>query len=98
MMKNDFITMKIMDIVAETSTNDGGIPLFLEIDRHLSTGQKVRLSMLGATPFSTSFLNSSIGDVIDKYGYEHFRKMVVFTQFRPAQVKYLQMYFDQVTS
>jgi chromosome condensin MukBEF MukE localization factor len=92
------ITLKIMDIVSGTSTNNEGIPLFLELDKYLSSGRKVRLSMADATSFSTSFLNSSIGDVIDKYGYEHFRKMVVFTQFRPAQVKYLQMYFDQVTS
>jgi STAS-like domain of unknown function (DUF4325) len=97
-MKDAPITLKIMDIVNGTATNDEGMLLFLELDKHLSVGQKVRLSMLEATPFSTSFLNSSIGDVIDKYGYEHFRKMVVFTQFRPAQVKYLQMYFDQVTS
>jgi STAS-like domain of unknown function (DUF4325) len=97
-MKDAPITLKIMDIVTGTATNDEGMLLFFELDKHLSIGQKVRLSMLEATPFSTSFLNSSIGDVIDKYGYEHFRKMVVFTQFRPAQVKYLQMYFDQVTS
>jgi STAS-like domain of unknown function (DUF4325) len=97
-MHNVPITLKIMDIVSGTATNDEGIPLFIELDKYLSKGQKVRLSMLEATPFSTSFLNSSIGDIIDKYGFDTFRQMVIFIQFRPAQLKYLKMYFDQVTS
>ena len=95
-MKDASNIIKIMDIVTGTATNDDGMLLFLEIDKYLSIGQKVRLSMVGATPFSTSFLNSSIGDLIDKYGVEETRKMIVFADFTSVQLKYLKMYFDQI--
>ena len=95
-MKDAPITIKIMDVVAGTATNDDGMLLFLAIDKYLALGQKVRLSMAGATPFSTSFLNSSIGDLIDKYGVEKTRKMIVFADFTSVQLKYLKMYFDQI--
>ena len=95
-MKDIPITIKIMDIVAGTATNDDGMLIFREIDKCLALGQKVRLSMAGATPFSTSFLNSSIGDLIDKYGVEKTRKMVTFIDFTSIQLKYLKMYFDQI--
>ncbi len=97
-MESTLITLKVMDIVVGTATNNDGLPLFLALDKHLSKGQKVRLSMMEATPFSTSFMNASIGDIIDKYGFETFRHSVAFVQCRPAQAKYLKMYIDQITN
>ena len=86
-----------MDVVKGTATNDEGIPLFNSIDTILAKGQKVRLSLEDCTPFSTSFLNTSFGDLIDKYGLDHFKSQIIYTQIKPSQVKNIKHYLEQMS-
>ena len=86
-----------MDVVTGTATNDEGIALFNSIDNLFSKSQKVRLSLEDCTPFSTSFLNSSIGDLIDKYGLNRFKSDIVYTKIKPSQIKKLQSYLEQIS-
>jgi STAS-like domain of unknown function (DUF4325) len=96
-MQDSIITIRIMDVVSGTATNAGGIALFANIDKILSTNQKVRLSLDDCTPFSTSFLNSSIGNLIDKYGIDKFKSLIVYSQIKPSQIKKLKSYLEQVS-
>ena len=95
-MKEALITIRLMDVVTGTSTNTDALPLFNAIDTILSNNQKVRLSLDGATPFSTSFLNSSIGSLADKYGLDNMRKRIVFTNLKESQIKAIKRYFDLI--
>ncbi len=97
-MQDSITTIRIMDVVTGTSTNIEGIALFNCIDKYLSCGQKIRLSLEGCTPFSTSFLNSSFGDLIDKHGLDKFKSMIVYSNIKPSQIKKIQGYFERISS
>jgi hypothetical protein len=96
-MQDSITTIRLMDVVAGTATNVEGIMLFNVVDNILSNNQKVRLSLEGATPFSTSFLNSSIGSLVDKYGIETIRKRLVFSNLTKSQIKKITSYFEMVS-
>ena len=96
-MQDSISTIRLMDIVSGTSTNAEGLLLFNVLDNILLTSQKVRLTLDGATPFSTSFLNSSIGCLVDKYGIEATRKRLVFLNLTKSQIKKMTSYFEMVS-
>lgn len=96
-MQDAIPTIRLMDIVSGTSTNGEGLILFNVMNNLLLNNQKVRLSLEGATPFSTSFLNSSIGNLIDIYGIETIRKRLVFSSLTKSQIKKMTSYFEMVS-
>ncbi len=85
-----------MDVVSGTATPADGITLFFQLDKAVASNQKTRLSLANATPFSTSFLNTSFGDLADKYGLNTLRTLIVFTDITPSQLKKLKSYFEQL--
>lgn len=96
-MKDSLITIQLMDVVSGTSTNADGFALFTAIDKYLSQNIKTRLSLDGATPLSTSFLNSSIGSLADKYGVDDMRKKIVFTNLTTPQINTIKRYFELIS-
>ena len=96
-MQDSIPTIRLMDIVSGTSTNAEGLILFNVMNNLLLNNQNVRLSLEGATPFSTSFLNSSIGSLVDKYGIENVRKKLVFSNLTKSQIKKMTNYFEMVS-
>lgn len=95
-MQDNFVEIQLMDVVSGTSTNADGLALFIFLDEALSQNQKVRLSFLNATPFASSFLNSSFGNLVEKYGIDQFRMSVVITNYSLAQVKKVKEYIEQI--
>lgn len=69
----------LKDIVRGTSTNLEAETLFSEINKSISKGETVSLSFTNITHVSSSFLNSSIGEIIDKFGFDYFVGHVKFT-------------------
>lgn len=96
-MHDAITTIRLMDIVPGTSTNADAVALFVAMDQLLDSGNKIRLSLESATPLSTSFLNSSIGNLVDKFGLEKFRSQVVFSHLTPSQIRSIKAYFDQIS-
>ena len=95
-MQNQAISIKMIDIVEGTSTNSDGLAIFIAVENHIQKGEKVKLSLLGATPLSTSFLNSFLGNLLDKYGIEKIRAFLIFSQLTPSQSRKLSSYFEQI--
>ncbi len=95
-MQDGFIEIQLMDVVSGTSTNADGLALFILLDEAMSQNKKVRLSFLNATPFASSFLNSSFGNLVEKYGIDQFRMSVVITNYSLAQVKKVKEYIEQI--
>ncbi|MEB2781583.1 STAS-like domain-containing protein [Algoriphagus persicinus] len=79
--------MKILltDIVSDTYSNAAGYSLYLVLKNKLKDGEVIQLSFLGASPPSTSFLNSSFGSLIDEMGLDDFLSLV-----KPAEVTHTQ--------
>lgn len=84
----------INNIVPETYTNISGSKLFDFLKEYFENGEKVKLSFDGLTPFSTSFLNSSFGKLIDIYGLNTFKSIVSPTDVNASQAKALKEYIS----
>ena len=72
-------TLVIKDLVTGTSTNSEAVPLFLEMKSIVESNTIVTLSFAGIDYVSSSFLNSSIGEFIEQFGFNYFASNVKFT-------------------
>ena len=88
-------TMKlyIKDIVKDTYTNASGDVLLSALQGYFQNGQPIILSFKDTTPPSTSFLNSSVGELLDKYGFTKFKSLVKFVDMTVTQSQVLKNYF-----
>ncbi|MBC7449102.1 MAG: STAS-like domain-containing protein [Hymenobacteraceae bacterium] len=87
-------TPTLMSIVTGTSTNAEGDALYAALLPYVRTGQVVRLSLHGATPMATSFLNTSFGQLIDDCGLNAVRASVKLVQYVPSHALRLKEYLD----
>jgi hypothetical protein len=60
----------VKDLVKSTFTNDDALPLMFKMSEFLDKGYSITLSFDGISGITSSFLNSSLGEVIDKYGLD----------------------------
>ncbi len=82
----------IKDIVPETYTNASGYSLFVVMENALDANEEMLiLSFEGVSITSSSFLNSSIGALIDKYGIKVFNR-VKAVKLTPTQSDVLKKY------
>lgn len=91
-------TIQISQIVKDTYTNSSGYTLYTVVYNIISKGNTVILSFKDSTPTSSSFLNSSLGELIDNFGFEKFKKQVKITDLNKSQLGILKRYFDSCSS
>ncbi len=85
-----------MTKVSGTTTNADAMPLYILLKKKLSADQTVVLSFRNSTPLSSSFLNSSIGRLIDEFGFDYFKSHVKIVHCSKSIVGRLKYYFDGV--
>lgn len=61
--------ISLKSIVLNTDTNVEGIKLYCVIEKSLKQNNIFILEIEDDMPLTSSFLNSSLGNVIDNYGY-----------------------------
>ena len=90
-------TLILRDIVKNSSSVDEGFVLFNHLKSAYLSNQTVILQVDSDLSLSSSFLNSSVGEFLDTYGFSNFRKTLKFkgskTQFERLN-KYIQEYRD----
>jgi len=86
--------IKLKDIIIDTYTNSSGYVLFTQIDNNFSKEEKIRISFKDTTPISSSFYNSSIGDLIEKYGYDEVKRKLKFEDLSKSQFQILQRFIE----
>ena len=84
--------INLNDVVNGTFTNDEGAKLYAALAPHLAAGTVVRLSLRGATAMSSSFLNSSFGDLIDHYGIAALRRSLKLVDYVPSHAAIIKKY------
>ncbi|HRH01524.1 MAG TPA: DUF4325 domain-containing protein [Bacteroidia bacterium] len=94
-MKTEII---IRDVVTGTSTNDEAYPLFILMDGIIRKDNSIILSLKGCSNVSSSFLNSSIGSLYDKYGYSKLKGKIFITNSTPALAKLFKKYVENLKS
>ena len=87
-------TYNLTDIVQGTSTNTAGEYLYVVLEKAIKNEEKIRVSLIDSTPFSTSFMNSSIGAIIEDYGIDIFREFVAFVGYTKSQASMIKKYIQ----
>lgn len=89
--------IKIKDIVADTFTNASGYGLYLAIVNKLDNSTDIiNLSFEGVSGTSSSFLNSSLGTLIDERGIDVLKKIKP-TNVGATQADILKKYIASVS-
>ena len=90
-------TLHLKTLVPNLSSNDAGLQLFLIIDKSFVNNEKVILQIDSDISMSSSFLNSSIGAFLEKYGLEKFKTHFKFKGSRTQYerfVNYINTYAE----
>jgi hypothetical protein len=94
-MNNQVIDIDLMSTVHGTATNDQGLALYIVLKKQFLNDMKVRLSLHNATPMSSSFMNSSLGALIDEFGYPKVTTLLSLIHFNRTQAENIKKYFAQ---
>ncbi len=92
-MNKDIIVVK--DVVYGTSTNAEALPVFLLMDKSLSKNNSVVLSLTGCPAMSSSFLNSSLGSIIEKYGWDFLKGKLSIVDYNPSVANVIKDYLEK---
>ena len=88
--------INLMDKVNGTSTNIEGLTLYAVLSREIESGNIIKLSLKESTPMSSSFLNSSLGELVDRYGIDVFKKHVRLINYTASQAEYIKKYLSML--
>ena len=71
---------------------DAGEVLFCEILKHIDESEKIVVDMTGIDALPSMFLNTSIGQIIDRFGKQTLKDHVSFAMITKSQAMRLQEY------
>jgi len=77
-------TIKVKDISDNTTSNNSGSNLFMVLNNCLKNNEQIEVSFEGVRTISSSYLNSSIGELFDIYGVENVKSKIRFVQLDPV--------------
>lgn len=86
----------VLKIVSGTSTNAEAIPLFHEMDKVIAQGKIIVLSLKDCRSFSSSFLNSSVGALFEKYGFDALKGRLSLRDYTPSIAEAFKRYLDNL--
>jgi hypothetical protein len=85
-------TIKVKDITKGTFTNEDGLSVYNAIYSTISENDCIILSFEGITSLSSSFLNSSIGEIIEEFGFDFLKNKIKITKYTPQLSVLIQNY------
>lgn len=88
-------TLVIKNLVTGTSTNTEAVALYVEMKKSADLGDCFTLSFAGIDYVSSSFLNSSVGEFIETYGFDMFVKNVKFTDCNKDLASMIKSYITK---
>ncbi|NWJ49370.1 MAG: STAS-like domain-containing protein [Bacteroidetes bacterium] len=89
-------TVKIIvnQVTTGTLSNADGYSLKAKIIDVLANGDAVLLSFDSIITISSSFLNSSIGEIVDQYGFDILKDRVKITHYTPSIASAIKNYIS----
>lgn len=85
-------SIKVLDVVSNTISNADAVPLRIAIENSLSENKAIKLSFSGISLLTTSFLNSSLGEVIDTCGIDVVTKSISIVDYTPSVGNFITQY------
>jgi|TARA_R110000851_G_scaffold284267_1_gene437828 hypothetical protein len=89
--------LSVIDISKGTTTNLQGDLLLQEISKTLLTEDSLVLSFKDSTPLSSSFLNSSFGELVDQYGKKEVLRKIKVTDLMPSLLSQINTYLKKTS-
>jgi len=86
--------IRIKDLNIGTSTNKDGYALRLTLNPYFKSENSVCVSFSETTPMSSSFFNSSFGELIDTYGYDKFEDIVIISDITKSHFELIKKYIS----
>ena len=90
------LIIEIKNITSGTITNADALPLKLEMDKALKQDNSVVLSFKGIELTSTSFLNSSLGEMVEQHGFEALKGRFSLAHITPELKSFITKYLDDM--
>lgn len=88
----------VKDIVNETISNASGYTLYLQLKEPVKSRTPLRLSFKDCMVTSSSFLNSSIGALIEEFGVEQVKQVITPVGMTQFQAQVLRKYITSFRS
>ena len=86
----------IKDVVLGTFSYDDAVPLRMLMEESLKNGDSVVLSFDGVHTLTSSFLNSSIGEIVDSFGFDTLKGRVSLTNYAPSFASVITSYINDL--
>lgn len=90
------VRINILEVCPSTITNRDGEPLKVTMSNALDGGSVIVLSFHGVTTLTTSFLNSSLGEVVENYGFDALKGKISLVDYTPAVGKAVVDYMNNL--
>ncbi len=90
------IKIPVKDISQGTLSNIDGVNLKIAIENSLGNADIILLSFEGISSISSSFLNSSIGEITDKFGFDILKDRIKITNYTPHLAGIIQKYISNL--
>lgn len=71
--------INVLSQVERCYSNEDGQKIFKVIDEAFQNGNKVTLSFKGVEGVTSSFINTALIDLLDKYGFSFIKSNLLFT-------------------
>lgn len=94
MTTNNKIIITVKDVVSGTSTNAEGFALYTVMNKAISNDKTIVLSLKACTALSSSFLNSSIGAIVEKHGLKEMKGKLIITDYTPVMADNIKKYMS----
>lgn len=93
---NDKIIIPVAEIVPSTITNSDAVSLKSAMQSVLAKGDIIVLSFHKVNTITSSFLNSSIGEIIEEYGFDKLKGRLVLSNYTPPVGEMITKYINDL--
>lgn len=87
----------VVQVVDNTLSNSSGVQLQVAINQMLADNSIILLSFHGVINISTSFLNSSLGNLADQHGFDILSRIRI-VDYTPTVAAFLKKYIADLKS
>ncbi len=90
------VKLIVKDITSGTLSNTEGTVLYCAIESALKNNNLIFLSFEGINTISSSFLNSSLGSLVDKYGFNILKDKIKIINYTKPLANIISKYISDL--
>ncbi|WP_040496965.1 STAS-like domain-containing protein [Fulvivirga imtechensis] len=94
---NAVTVVELSEITQGTMSNSAGFQLLTILDKNFEVGNCVQLSLKGSGAMTSSFLNSSFGELIELYGLDFIKENLTLINYKKSQAEVIKNYLEDVS-